>query len=260
MVDAEVVIDETNYQTFAESIVYYYMKNDMEKFSLLFIGKCIQTCGLIQLCKNVDSKERMIELARNCIAPVPTSVVRDKSLLFSIIVKNYDKSLVEIIPIIYEAVFSDDNVENDISEKSTEKISNVNKYLFLSYSSKDYDIAENIREMLENRGISCWMAPISIPGGADYTEVIVDAIEKSSGIVLMLTENSQRSKWVPKELDIAITADKVIIPVHMDSSEIMKKIHFRITDSQMIEVYGDISSVFEPLVDAVHNLWNIEFV
>ena len=109
--------------------------------------------------------------------------------------------------------------------------------------------------MLENSGISCWMAPASIPGGADYSEVIVDAIEKSSGVVLVLTENSQESKWVPKELDIAITADKVIIPIHMDSSSIINKIHFRITDSQVIEAYGDVSSVFEPLIKAVRALW-----
>lgn len=110
--------------------------------------------------------------------------------------------------------------------------------------------------MLENSGIACWMAPASIPGGADYSEVIVDAIETSSGVVLVLTENSQESKWVPKELDIAITADKVIFPVHMDFSAIIKKIHFRITDSQVIEAYGDVSAVFAPLIKAVRALWN----
>ena len=99
------------------------------------------------------------------------------------------------------------------------------------------------------------MAPTSIPGGADYSEVIVDVIEKNSGVVLVLTENSQESKWVPKELDIAITADKIIFPVHMDSVEIIKKIHFRITESQVIEAHGDVSAVFGSLIKVVHALW-----
>ncbi|MGN8963489.1 hypothetical protein [Bariatricus sp. HCP28S3_D3] len=85
--------------------------------------------------------------------------------------------------------------------------------------------------------------------------MIVDAIEKSFGVLLVLTENSQKSKWVPKELDIPITADKIIFPVHIDSSAIIKKIHFRITDSQVIEANGDVSAVFEPLIKAVRALW-----
>ena len=121
----------------------------------------------------------------------------------------------------------------------------------------DHDIATNIRNMLEKTGIMCWMAPESIPAGADYSEVIIDAIENSSEVVLVLTENSQESKWVPKKLDIAITSDKVIFTLHMDTSTIVKKIHFRITDSQVIEAYGDVSSVFEPLVKGVRALWGV---
>lgn len=256
MLDEDVPVNESDYHSFAESIVYYYMRNDAEKFSLLMIGRCIQRCGLLKVCKTAKTREEMLELARGCIDPIPTSVVKDKALLFSIIVSNADKSIMEIMPMVYEAVFSNDSVEDDdAAQKNVGKVTDPDQYLFISYSSKDYETAANVREMLENSGIACWMAPASIPGGADYSEVIVDAIEKSSGVVLILTENSQESKWVPKELDIAITADKVIFPVHMDSSAIIKKIHFRITDSQVIEAYGDVSAVFEPLIKAVRALW-----
>lgn len=42
----------------------------------------------------------------------------------------------------------------------------------------------------------------------------------------------------------------------VDAQESIKKIHFRITDSQMIEAYGDVGAVFEPLIKAVRALWN----
>lgn len=261
MIDAEVPVRETDYHAFAESIVFYYMKNDMEKFSLLMIGRCIQRCGLINVCKDAERKETMRQLASGCLSQIPPYVVKDKSLLFSIILKNRDKSMIEIIPMIYEAVFSDNINEEEYSEdirepeKSDAKCEKTDRYLFISYSSKDYDMASKVREMLEDKDIACWMAPESILGGEDYSDVIVDAIEKSSGVVLILTENSQESKWVPKELDIAITADKIIFPVHMDSSAIIKKIHFRITDSQVIEAYGNVNSAFEPLIKAIHSMW-----
>lgn len=41
MLDEDVPVDESDYHSFAESIVYYYMRNDAEKFSLLMIGRCI---------------------------------------------------------------------------------------------------------------------------------------------------------------------------------------------------------------------------
>lgn len=70
----------------------------------------------------------------------------------------------------------------------------------------------------------------------------------SSGILLVLSENSQNSQWVPKELDIAITNDKIIFPVHIDRSSIIKKINFRLTDSQMIEAYGRLDEALEKVI------------
>lgn len=88
MLDEDVPVDESDYHSFAESIVYYYMRNDAEKFSLLMIGRCIQRCGLLKVSKTAETREEMLELARGCIGPIPTSVVEDKALLFSMIVRN----------------------------------------------------------------------------------------------------------------------------------------------------------------------------
>ncbi len=254
MVGDEVPVNETDYKAFAESITYFYMKNDVEKFSLLMIGRCIQRCGLLSACKGTEARNEMLHLASSCLDSIPISVVKDKDLLFSTIVKNHNKSFTEIMSMLYEAVLSEEDSEQSEYASVEKKNKDLDGYLFISYSSKDYETAMKIREFLEDNGIRCWMAPASILGGMDYSEVIVDAIERSSGVVLVLTDNSQESKWVPKELDIAITADKIIIPVHTDSSAIIKKMHFRITDSQVIEAYGDVSSVFDPLIKAARIL------
>ncbi|MGN8963487.1 hypothetical protein [Bariatricus sp. HCP28S3_D3] len=42
MLDAAVLVNVSDYHSFTESIVHYYMRNDAEKFSLLMIGRCIQ--------------------------------------------------------------------------------------------------------------------------------------------------------------------------------------------------------------------------
>ena len=134
MLDEDVPVNESDYHAFSESIVYYYMRNDAEKFSLLMIGRCVQRCGLLKICKTAETREEILQLARGCIAPIPTSVVDDKALLFSIIMRNADKSLMEIMSMVYEAVFSNDNAEEDDEARvDEEKLTDQKRYLFISY-------------------------------------------------------------------------------------------------------------------------------
>ena len=80
--------------------------------------------------------------------------------------------------------------------------------VFISYSSRDYEQAQKLRIRLEQDGITCWMAPENIRAGQDYASEIPAAIANCSVFLLLLTDNAQRSTWVPKELD---TADLLII-------------------------------------------------
>lgn len=119
--------------------------------------------------------------------------------------------------------------------------------VFISYSSKDYDLACTIRKYLSSHTITCWMAPESIPAGGDYSHAIPGAIENCDVFLLVLSANSQQSKWVPKELDLAITYDKTIVPLHVDRSEISKPFHFRLVDVQVVDATMDLESGLDQL-------------
>ena len=67
------------------------------------------------------------------------------------------------------------------------------KEIFISYSTVDSSKAESVRNILEENGFSCWMAPRDIPTGSNYTKEIPVAIRNCSIFVLMLSENAQRS-------------------------------------------------------------------
>ena len=51
--------------------------------------------------------------------------------------------------------------------------------VFISYSTKDTDIAESACNALESAGIKCWIAPRDEIGGKGYAGVIVEAIKNS---------------------------------------------------------------------------------
>ncbi len=47
--------------------------------------------------------------------------------------------------------------------------------VFISYKSEEFQEADWVRQQLESGGISCWMAPNSITGGASYATEIPQA-------------------------------------------------------------------------------------
>lgn len=84
--------------------------------------------------------------------------------------------------------------------------------IFISYSTKNSDIARAIRKLFQDHGITCWMAPESIPAGSNYTKEIPYGILYSKVAVLILSNASLDSVWVNHEIEYLLSADRVIIP------------------------------------------------
>lgn len=72
---------------------------------------------------------------------------------------------------------------------------------FISYSSKDKNIADNLCFKLEQQGVAVWYAPRDVHG--PYASAIVNAIEKCTHFIVILSENSMASQHVLNEIDLA---------------------------------------------------------
>ncbi len=109
--------------------------------------------------------------------------------------------------------------------------------VFISYKSEEYEEAAIIRELFTQYGISCWMAPESIPGGSDYATEIPNGIDGCKVFVLMLSNMAQKSKWVKKEVDWAINNDKLILTFIKERFKYNKAFGFYLTDVQDYKCY-----------------------
>ena len=109
--------------------------------------------------------------------------------------------------------------------------------VFISYKSEDYDQASWLRSMLETNGISCWMAPSSIPGGSSYAKEIPQAIEHCRVFVLVLTQQCQNSIWIPKELDRALNARKPVMPFVLENCRFNDDFNFYLSNVQQYAAY-----------------------
>ena len=92
--------------------------------------------------------------------------------------------------------------------------------IFISYSTKNQDIALEVRRHLEDHAITCWMAPESIPAGSNYTKEIPYGILYSKIAVLILSEDALRSVWVNQEVSYLLNANHIVIPYLADHLDI----------------------------------------
>ncbi len=125
------------------------------------------------------------------------------------------------------------------------------KDVFISYSSKDFDKVNNIKSILENNGISCWMAPQSIPAGSNYAKEIPVAIKNCKVFLLMLTSKSQESKWVPKEVSLALTECKCVIPFVIEDCVLVDIFNFFLTDIQRYYAFELKSDSLKELIERI---------
>ena len=110
--------------------------------------------------------------------------------------------------------------------------------VFISYSRKDVESVNAIREILDRNGISYWIDKDGIFSGENYKEVIVDAIEASKAVIFVSSANSNASINVIRELGYAVKQSRTIIPVMLDDTPYAKSVRLDIADIHQIEFNG----------------------
>jgi hypothetical protein len=89
--------------------------------------------------------------------------------------------------------------------------------VFISYSNKDKPVADAVVASLESTGIRCWFAPRDVTPGTSWGQAIVHAIEASRIMVIILSENSNQSRQVVREVERAVADEVIIIPFRIEN-------------------------------------------
>ena len=108
--------------------------------------------------------------------------------------------------------------------------------IYICYSSKNQNVADLIRNLLHEEGIETWMAPNDIPAGSKYAGVINRAVKECACLVLILSNDSQNSVWVGKEVERAINHKKSIITIQIEDVILNDEFEFYISSDQIVAV------------------------
>ena len=88
-------------------------------------------------------------------------------------------------------------------------------FVFISYSHPDKEYAVRLKKFLEGKEIKSWMYD-RIPFGKSFPEEIERQIEQCVLLLLVVSSDSKKSKWVRKEVQYALKKDKEVLPLSLD--------------------------------------------
>ena len=108
--------------------------------------------------------------------------------------------------------------------------------IFISYSSKDSHIAFMLCEALENKGLICWIAPRDVEAG-HYADSIVEGVESSKLFVLLFSQNSNDSRPVLNELEMAMASKLLIIPARIEEVLPSKAMKFYLMTTHWFDIF-----------------------
>jgi len=126
------------------------------------------------------------------------------------------------------------------------------KDVFISYSSQDKQIAEELCELLEQRELNCWIAPRDIPAGSEFEVSILNAIDETNAIVVVLSSSSNQSPFVKNEVNRAFSKGKGIFTFRVEDITPTSALEFYLARNQWTD--GFTPPIEQPVERMVRSL------
>jgi hypothetical protein len=130
--------------------------------------------------------------------------------------------------------------------------------VFISYSTKDKTVADAVCAKLESQKIRCWIAPRDVPAGQPFAASLVKAIRASSVIVLILSQGSNQSTHVLREVGEAVDSGIPILPLRIEDVDPTEELHYYIKSIHWLDAMSPpLERHLEKLTGSVLALINV---
>ncbi len=130
-----------------------------------------------------------------------------------------------------------------------------NQRIFISYATKDARTAKRVCEHLENSRYEVWIAPRNIPHGQPYPKAIIEGIDRSSAVVLLLSRYSNKSRYVEREIERAVSKNKPILTAQLEELAPSQTLEFLVSLLQMVDAFSEPEGVWlAKLSEAIRSL------
>ncbi|HLP48215.1 MAG TPA: SUMF1/EgtB/PvdO family nonheme iron enzyme, partial [Candidatus Kapabacteria bacterium] len=134
--------------------------------------------------------------------------------------------------------------------------------VFISYSNEnetDRQVADKIYDTLKARGIPCWVAHRDIDAGQNWPDEISKAISNSRAMIVVLSEYTQKSRYVGREVTQAADENLTIIPFCIEKVSLSGGLKLLLSNCQWINAFPHLQDKdVDRLVETLHRNLGIE--
>lgn len=135
----------------------------------------------------------------------------------------------------------------------------MSKQVFISHSHSDAKVANSICEIIEKNGISCWIAPRDVRPGENYGDEIVEGIEECKAMIILVSDHSNNSKHVRKEVELAINQENSIFPILIQNVEPGKRLKYFLAGIQRVDAWKPpLEEPLKKLILVLHELLEVK--
>src|SRR5579872_1532380 len=104
--------------------------------------------------------------------------------------------------------------------------------IFISYSSKDKEKADQLSELLASAGLSVWIDQAGIDVATSWSKEIVQAINGCKAFIVLLSPNSIILKNVVREVSLAFEKNKKILPLDLEPVVLSEDLEYHLAGIQ----------------------------
>lgn len=111
--------------------------------------------------------------------------------------------------------------------------------VFLSHSSENSKEVREVCALIEKEGYKCFLAPRDIRSGHEYAEEIIDGIDNSDVMLLLLSEKSNSSPHVLREVERAVSKKIPIVVYELEKVQLSKSMEYFLMTHQWLDSEAD---------------------
>ncbi len=115
--------------------------------------------------------------------------------------------------------------------------------IFISYSRRNSEQALSLAERLRASGANVWMDTAALAAAETWSAEIVNAIEKCTHFILLLSDDSVASINVTKEVSLASEAKKTIVPIEIHHCELNAAMKYALAGLQKVSLSDEVALV-----------------
>ena len=109
--------------------------------------------------------------------------------------------------------------------------------VFISYATPDEPAALAVFDLLEAQSLSCWIAVRSISPGTVWAREVAAAIDESRLLLVLLSEATDLSPWVAREINFAFTRQLPLLPVRIGKVDPTGGLEFFLSSQQYLNAF-----------------------